>query len=143
MDMDRQHAVAILLGSAAPEPHDEVPKFLGPRAARRQAITTLATGEADALELAALVRAATAEADAHVRREAVLALANPGRAAVGVPVLIACSADPHPEVRAAARQSLTRLQPELATGLPPEPPPPTVEPRYELEEVRADTAIPL
>lgn len=144
MSEQRDHAVGVLLGSVAVEANGGEPTFLGPRVAKRQAIELLSGREASsALELAALVRAATADADAHVRRAAVEALAAPVRAAVGVPVLIACCGDRDLQVRQIARRCLGRLQPELATGLPPEPKAPTEPVQYELSEVRADTAIPI
>jgi HEAT repeat protein len=112
-DFSRNQAADILLGRLQPdrERFSEIPAFLRARTARREAVRLLAeVDRPSALELGALMHAATIDSDVQVRVLAVAALGRCAPPAVAAPVLIACSTDREPVVRDAAEEALLQLE---------------------------------
>jgi HEAT repeat protein len=117
----REQAADLLLGRAtlAPEAFSSTPVVMRRRTAFRAAVQVLAEStRLSAMELGALLHAATTDSDPHVRASAVMGLAQAAAPALAAPLLIASSADLDARVREAAQQGLEQLEKDGARVVP-------------------------
>jgi hypothetical protein len=117
----REQAADLLLGRAtlASDAFASTPPFLRRRVAGRAAVQVLAAApRLSALELGALVHAATGDSDPHVRASAVEGLAQAAAPGLAAPLLVACTADADARVRSAAQEALAKLEKDGARAVP-------------------------